>query len=123
PGGWRARANRVNRPNDTSRWKATAPVRSSLKLKPDAASPLATPTFNLVTGKTPALPPLTPTTEVESVGIARATKDDVTPAGKKFCEILRQLNLTRTGADYPGDLASPQPRWKMWPPSSQKTNG
>jgi hypothetical protein len=33
---------------------------------------------------------------------ARATKGDVTPAGEKFGEILRQLSLTRTGADYPG---------------------
>jgi hypothetical protein len=28
---------------------------------------------------------------LDPVGIARATKGDVTPAGEKFCEILRQL--------------------------------
>jgi len=29
---------------------------------------------------------------LDLVGIARATKGDVTPAGGKFCEILRQLS-------------------------------
>jgi hypothetical protein len=28
---------------------------------------------------------------LDLVGIARATKDDLTPAGEKFCEVLRQL--------------------------------
>jgi hypothetical protein len=37
-----------------------------------------------------------------------APQGDVTLAGENFCEILRQLSLTRTGADYPGDLASTQ---------------
>ena len=32
---------------------------------------------------------------LDLVGIARATKGDVTPAGEKFCEILRQLSRTR----------------------------
>jgi DNA-binding transcriptional LysR family regulator len=36
--------------------------------------------------------PLTGTTEVLSVGIARATKGDVTPAGEKFCEMLRKAS-------------------------------
>ena len=36
--------------------------------------------------------PLTGTTETQSIGIARATKGDVTPAGEKFCEILRQTS-------------------------------
>jgi DNA-binding transcriptional LysR family regulator len=36
--------------------------------------------------------PLTGTTETQFVGIARATKGDVTPAGEKFCEILRKLS-------------------------------
>jgi hypothetical protein len=31
---------------------------------------------------------------------ARATKGDMTPTRKKFCEILRQLSLTRTDANY-----------------------
>jgi hypothetical protein len=40
--------------------------------------------------------PLTGTTETQSIGIARATKGDVTPAGEKFCEILRRLTGTRS---------------------------
>ena len=31
-------------------------------------------------------------------GIARATKGDVTPAGEKFCEILRKISDGATGA-------------------------
>src|SRR5467141_535903 len=53
---------------------------------------LATPIFELVTGKRLLYRPLTGTTEVLSVGIARATKGDVTPAGEKFCEILRKTS-------------------------------
>jgi DNA-binding transcriptional LysR family regulator len=51
---------------------------------------LATPVLKLVTGKRLLYRPLTGTTEVLSVGIARATKGDVTPAGEKFCEVLRK---------------------------------
>jgi DNA-binding transcriptional LysR family regulator len=36
--------------------------------------------------------PLTGTTEALSVGIARSRKSDVTPAGEKFCEILRKTS-------------------------------
>jgi DNA-binding transcriptional LysR family regulator len=50
---------------------------------------LASPNFKLVAGKRLFYRPLSGTTEVASVGIARATKGDVTPAGEKFCEILR----------------------------------
>src|SRR6267378_3520942 len=53
---------------------------------------LATPIFELVTGKRLLYRPLTGTTEVLSAGIARATKGDVTPAGEKFCEILRRIS-------------------------------
>ena len=53
---------------------------------------LATPVFKLVTGKRLLYRPLTVTTEVLSVGIARATKGDVTPAGEKFCDILRKIS-------------------------------
>ena len=42
--------------------------------------------------------PLTGTTEVLSVGIARATKGDVTPAGEKFCEVLRKVAKGATAA-------------------------
>jgi DNA-binding transcriptional LysR family regulator len=53
---------------------------------------LATPVLKLVTGKRLLYRPLTGTTEVLSVGIARATKGDVTPAAEKFCEILRKTS-------------------------------
>ena len=42
--------------------------------------------------------PLTGTTEMLSVGVARATKGDVTPAGEKFCEILRETSHGATVA-------------------------
>jgi DNA-binding transcriptional LysR family regulator len=53
---------------------------------------LSIPIFKLVAGKRVLYRPLTGTTEVGSVGIARATKGDVTLAGKKFGEILRQIS-------------------------------
>ena len=53
---------------------------------------LASPSFKLVAGKRLLYRALTGTTEVLSVGIARATKGDVTPAGEKFCEILRKVS-------------------------------
>jgi len=56
---------------------------------------LASPNFKLVAGKRLLYRPLTGTTETGSVGIARATNGDVTPAGEKFYEILRQtINLS-----------------------------
>jgi hypothetical protein len=54
--------------------------------------------FKLVAGKRLLYRPLTGTTEVASVGIARATKGDVTPAGEKFCEILRMISNGTTAA-------------------------
>jgi len=59
---------------------------------------LATPVFKLVAGKRLLYRPLTGTTEVLSVGIARATKGDVTPSGEKFCEILRKISEGATAA-------------------------
>jgi DNA-binding transcriptional LysR family regulator len=53
---------------------------------------LSSTVFRLVAGKRLLYRPLTGTTEVGSVGIARATKGDVTPAGEKFCEILRKIS-------------------------------
>jgi len=53
---------------------------------------LASPSFKLVAGKRLLYRALTGTTEMGSVGIARATKGDVTPAGEKFCEILRKTS-------------------------------
>jgi len=45
-----------------------------------------------VTGKRLLYRPVTGTTESVSIGIARATKGDVTPAGEKFCEILQKTS-------------------------------
>ena len=59
---------------------------------------LASPIFKLVAGKRLLYRPLTGTAEVVSVGIARATKGDVTPAGEKFCEILRKTSDGATAA-------------------------
>lgn len=56
---------------------------------------LATPIFKLVIGKRLLYRPLTGTTATASVGIARATRGDVTPAGEKFCEILRQKSILK----------------------------
>ena len=50
---------------------------------------IASPVLRHASGKRLLYRPLTGTTEVLSVGIARAIKGDVTPAGEKFCEILR----------------------------------
>jgi DNA-binding transcriptional LysR family regulator len=52
----------------------------------------------LATGKRLVYRPLAGTTEIQLVGIARATNGDVTPAGERFCEILRQISR---GADKP----------------------
>src|SRR5579862_333294 len=54
--------------------------------------------FKVVTGTRLLYRPLTGTTEVGSVGIARATKGDVTPAGEKFCNILRKISNRATTA-------------------------
>ena len=53
---------------------------------------LPLPMLNLVAGKRLLYRPLTGTSEVAAVGVDRATKGDVTPAGEKFCEILRQTS-------------------------------
>ena len=55
---------------------------------------LAIPIFKHVAGKRLVYRLLTGTTEVGSVGIARASNGDVTPAGEKFCEILRQTSIS-----------------------------
>ena len=47
---------------------------------------LATPVLELVTGKRQLYRPLTGATEVLAVGIATATKSDVTTAGQKFAK-------------------------------------
>jgi DNA-binding transcriptional LysR family regulator len=66
---------------------------------------LSVPVFELVTGKRLVFRPLTGTTEVGAVGIARATKGEVTPAGEKFCEILRKTSRRgATATPKPGKL-------------------
>src|SRR6266571_2110021 len=59
---------------------------------------IASPVLRHASGKRLLYRPLTGTTEVLSVGIARAIKGDVTPAGKKFCEILRKTSDGATTA-------------------------
>ena len=73
---------------------------SSLVVEVEAGHGIAlvTTILKLASGKRLLYRPLTGTTETQSVGIARATKGDVTPAGEKFCEILRQISR---GADKP----------------------
>jgi DNA-binding transcriptional LysR family regulator len=55
---------------------------------------IASPVLRHASGKRLLYRPLTGTTEMLSVGIARATKGDVTPAGEKFCEILRKTSAS-----------------------------
>jgi len=59
---------------------------------------IASPVLRHASGKRLLYRPLTGTTEVLSVGIARAIKGDVTPAGEKFCEILRKTSDGATAA-------------------------
>jgi LysR family transcriptional regulator, benzoate and cis,cis-muconate-responsive activator of ben and cat genes len=67
---------------------------SSLLIEVEAGRGIALgmPVFELVTGKRLIYRLVTGTTELVSIGIARATKGDVTPAGEKFCEILRKTS-------------------------------
>lgn len=53
---------------------------------------LTLPLLKLVTGKRLVYRPLTGVTEMVSVGVAWAKKGDLTPAGEKFCEILRHVS-------------------------------
>ena len=59
---------------------------------------IASPVLRHASGKRLLYRPLTGTTEVLSVGIARAIKGVVTPAGEKFCEILRKTSDGATTA-------------------------
>lgn len=59
---------------------------------------LAMPVFKIVSGKRLAYRPMDGTKEVIAVGIARAKNGDVTPAGEKFCEMLRKV-AARTVVD------------------------
>lgn len=55
----------------------------------------AIPIFKHVSGKRLLFRPLADLEWVVSVGIARATNGDLTPAGEKFCEILRKVSKAR----------------------------
>jgi DNA-binding transcriptional LysR family regulator len=67
---------------------------SSLIMEVEAGRGIAVVTANLklMGGERLLYRPLTGTTEILFVGIARATTADVTPAGEKFCEILRKVS-------------------------------
>jgi DNA-binding transcriptional LysR family regulator len=67
---------------------------SSLVMEVEAGRGIAlvTTILQLMSGKRLLYRPLTDAAETQSVGIARATKGDVTPAGEKFCELLRQMS-------------------------------
>jgi DNA-binding transcriptional LysR family regulator len=71
---------------------------SSLIMEVEAGHGVAVVTANLklMGGERLLYRPLAGTTEIQFVGIARATKGDVTPAGEKFCEILRKLSRGAT---------------------------
>jgi DNA-binding transcriptional LysR family regulator len=58
---------------------------------------LCMPILRLGTGKRLVYRLVTGTTELASIGIARATKGGLTPGGERFCEILRKtLNAATT---------------------------
>jgi DNA-binding transcriptional LysR family regulator len=71
---------------------------SSLLIEVEAGHGIALciPIFELVTGKRLVYRLVTGTAELVSIGIGRATKGDVTPAGERFCEILRKISDTAT---------------------------
>jgi DNA-binding transcriptional LysR family regulator len=76
---------------------------SSLVVEVEAGHGIAlvTTILKFMSGKRLLYRPLTGTMETQAVGIARATKADVTPAGEKFCEILRQTSLEAKEAQQP----------------------
>jgi DNA-binding transcriptional LysR family regulator len=76
---------------------------SSLFMEVEAgrAIALVTTIAKLAAGKRLVYRPLTGTMEAQAVGIARAAKGDVTPAGEKFCEILRKISSGSTAIKAP----------------------
>jgi DNA-binding transcriptional LysR family regulator len=74
--------------------------RNSLLIKVEAGHGIAvfTPISKLVTGKSLLYRPVTGTTELASIGIARAIKGEVTTVGEKFCEVLRKTSDRATTA-------------------------
>lgn len=53
---------------------------------------IVTELFRHVAGRRLVYRPLANSTETQTVGIARATKGDLTPAGERFCEVLRTVS-------------------------------
>jgi len=70
---------------------------SSLIIEVEAGHGIALcmPITKLATGKRLLYRPITGKTELVSIGITRAIKGDLTPAGEKFCEILRKTSAAR----------------------------
>src|SRR5215510_8895124 len=67
-----------------------------MELEAGRAIALVTTIAKLAAGKRLVYRPLKGTTEGQTVGVARAAKGDVTPAGEKFCEILRKVSRGAT---------------------------
>jgi DNA-binding transcriptional LysR family regulator len=82
--------------NHALQWNATVVIRSSLKWKPGTASGCVR--SRLANACSTAHSPAP--TEPLPVGIARATKGDVTPGGEKFCEILRKTSAARAMPEW-----------------------
>jgi DNA-binding transcriptional LysR family regulator len=76
--------------------------RISLLIKVEAGHGIAlfTPISKLATSKSLLYRPATGMTELASIGVARATKGDVTTVGEAFCEVLRNISNGAT-ADKP----------------------
>ena len=79
---------------------------------------LSTSIFKKMTGKRLVYRPLAGTNEVLAVGIARAKNGDVTPAGEKFCEILRQV--AKSQSDSAKNSESPHEVERVNPSSSRE---
>jgi DNA-binding transcriptional LysR family regulator len=68
--------------------------RISLLIKVEAGHGIAlfTPISKLATSKSLLYRPATGMTELASIGVARATKGDVTAVGEAFCKVLRNIS-------------------------------
>lgn len=75
---------------------------------------LAIPAFKHVSGKCLVYRPLAGTTEVFSIGIARAKHGDVTPAGEKFCKALRKIAKRAKEAASEGRLSCDRGEGCSW---------
>jgi DNA-binding transcriptional LysR family regulator len=62
-----------------------------------------------VTGERLLYRPVTGKTVSVSIGIAHAIKSDLTPAGKKFCEMLRKTSVARAMPERPKAVRAREP--------------